>query len=113
MAPSLAFLVPLENFQWMRVHWVFGPMVQNILNIILTLKIQWNQNFFFEQLGHTFDIFWSFKWLVGDIKSWIIFIFGNFVTNENSTFNENGNWRLDLGKIILMCSWCFLTSRNE
>jgi hypothetical protein len=35
------------------------------------------------------------------------------VTNENSAFNENENWRVDLGKIILMCSWCFLTSLNE
>jgi hypothetical protein len=54
-----------------------------------------------EQLEYVLLIlFESPQWLIGDIKSWVIFVSWNSITNENLIFNENESLISDLGSRI-------------
>jgi hypothetical protein len=95
MAPLIMLLVSLDS-QRIRVHQVFGPMVQTLMNISF---YHWKYNeYFFKNWGNwgmLLIFLESFQWSIGDIKSWVIFVPRNLIINENQVFSEN--WRSNLG----------------
>jgi hypothetical protein len=72
-------------------------MVQKLLNIkfIFENSMKSKQNHL-RWLGHLFGIFGKPEqwWLKGDIKSWVIFIFGNLVKSENFEWEWNSIFHL-------------------
>jgi len=97
MAPPITCLIPLD-FQWIGVHLVFGPLVQKLLNIKFIIENSLkNLKKIVGEVGACFWYCWkSHQWSIGNIKPWVFFVFGNLITNENSNFNENEYWNLDL-----------------